>query len=107
MKNASEQPSAPSPTSSSDWIELEIEKLLPRTLEMGGPNFWRLVVYLKMQIPNEPEENLVSAVEEVRNNNNGKLSGLSRETILGLVRSEVQKRKSCEYIVDNLEHLFY
>lgn len=73
-----------------NWIEEEIAKLSEKTKQCGGQNFWRLVVFLKKQIPEETEENLVAAVNLVRDKH-GKLSGLSRDTIVREVRSIVKK----------------
>lgn len=73
-----------------NWIEEEISKLSEKTKQGGGQNFWRLIVFLKKQIPEETEDNLLAAVNLVRDSY-GKLTGVSRDTIMSEVKTILKK----------------
>lgn len=90
------QTAAASPTlhASTDqkWIELEISKLSERVKKLGGVNYYRLVVFIKLNLPSETEDCIVNAVESVKEAH-GTLNGLSRNTILSEVTNLINEKR--------------
>lgn len=74
------------------WIDQEVSKLSERVKLIGGPNYWRLIVFIKNKLPLENENTIVDAVEMVRASY-GKLNGLSRDTIYSQAKGIIQARK--------------
>lgn len=74
------------------WIDREISKLSERVKLIGGPNYWRLIVFIKDQLPMESEDTIVDAVEMVRASH-GKLNGLSRDTIVSQAKGIILAKK--------------
>lgn len=74
------------------WVEQEISKLSERVKLIGGPNYWRLIVFIKDKLPMESEDVIVDAVEMVRAAH-GKLNGLSRDTIFCETLNVIQTKK--------------
>lgn len=74
------------------WIEREISRLSERVKLIGGPNYWRLIVYIKDKMPMVSEDSIVDAVEAVRASH-GKLNGLSRDTIFNEARGVIESKK--------------
>lgn len=77
------------------WVDQEISKLSERVKLIGGPNYWRLIVFIKDKLPMETESAVVDAVEMVRASH-GKLNGLSRDQIFNETRKIIQENK--EYV---------
>lgn len=74
------------------WIKQEISKLSERVKLIGGPNYWRLIIFIKDKFPMESEDFIVDAVEMVRASH-GKLNGLSRDKIFNEVQMIIQTKK--------------
>lgn len=74
------------------WMDQEISKLSETVKLIGGPNYWRLIVFIKNKLPMESENSIVDAVEMVRATY-GKLNGLSRDTIFLHANNIIRSKK--------------
>lgn len=86
------------------WMDQEISKLSERVKLIGGPNYWRLIVFIKNKLPMESENSIVDAVEMVRASY-GKLNGLSRDTIFNQANNIIKSKNG--YITNLIVFCFF